>query len=248
LVIFLSLAGAGCFPSAQTSSDEQKDPHYVNGRSRVRSQDYKGAIEEFEKALEANPRSASAHFELGWLFEEHIKDYAAAIYHYERHLALRPNSPYADRAKERIKACKMDLAKTEVLGPVTQGMQRDLDRLNTENVLLKRQLEALQAQLASRSTSSITVIAPKPIAAAEVVSPPAGSNVSSNSARVVSAPPREAKPVPSARPRSHIVKSGETIQSIARQYGLKPNLLLAANPQVDPRRLKVGQTLQLPAP
>ena len=40
--------------------------------------DYKGAIESFSKALEVNPRSAKAHFELGWLYEEKDPDPAAA--------------------------------------------------------------------------------------------------------------------------------------------------------------------------
>ena len=91
---------AGCFPSPDSNADEQRDPHYLNGRRRAESKDMQGAIEEFEKAVEVNPRNASAHFELGVLYENYVKDYATAYYHYQRHLQLRPpNSENAEKAR-----------------------------------------------------------------------------------------------------------------------------------------------------
>ncbi|MEP6663268.1 MAG: tetratricopeptide repeat protein, partial [Verrucomicrobiota bacterium] len=165
LFFILLLAIAGCDSGPVDAADEQKDPHYLNGRALSRSQDYKGAVEEFERALESNPRNASAHFELGWLNEEQIKNYAAAIYHYEQHLRLRPDSDYAQRAKDRIRACKMDLVKNEILAPVNQGMQRDLERLAAENLLLKRQIEGLQTQLQelTRAPHSVTPLPATPL-------------------------------------------------------------------------------------
>ena len=41
----------------------------------------------------------------------------------------------------------------------------------------------------------------------------------------------------------HIVKAHETITSIAAEYGMRPAAVLAANPQTNPRRLRVGQSL-----
>ena len=52
--------------------------------------DYQGAIQAFEESLEANPHSAAAHFELGWLYDEKESDPAAAIYHYQQYLKLSP--------------------------------------------------------------------------------------------------------------------------------------------------------------
>ncbi len=241
LLLILLLSFAGCDSGPETSLDEQKDPHYLNGRSRVSNQDYKGAIEEFEKALEANPRSASAHFELGWLNEEQAKDFAAAIYHYERHLRLRPDSDYAERAKDRIRACKMDLVKTEVLAPVSQGIQRDLERLSAENLLLKRQLESLQTQLATRQTAP-PVANLAPVYTASEPTP-------ASQPRVAPAESRNPAPTPQTpqRPRIHVVKSGETIVSIAAKYNVKLNAFLAANSKVNPNRLKVGQALNIPS-
>ena len=63
----LGIALSGCTPPDQSREDERKEPHFVLGQNRVNAMDYQGAIEAFEKSLEANPHSATAHYELGWL-------------------------------------------------------------------------------------------------------------------------------------------------------------------------------------
>src|SRR5262245_21208149 len=103
---------SGCEPSGRSLSEEEKEPHFLAGKSRVNAMDYPGAIESFEKALEANLRSASAHYELGLLYEKNKQDYAAAIYHFDRFLELCPTSEYGEVVKQRIAACKQELART----------------------------------------------------------------------------------------------------------------------------------------
>ncbi|HEY2952764.1 MAG TPA: LysM domain-containing protein, partial [Verrucomicrobiae bacterium] len=51
----------------------------------------------------------------------------------------------------------------------------------------------------------------------------------------------------SARARTHLVQSGETVTAIARKYGLKLNALLLANPTLEPNRVRTGQTLNIPS-
>src|SRR5437899_2558938 len=100
---FILLTGiffGGCLPSGRGQLDEEKEPHFLAGKSRVSQMDYKGAIESFEKALEVNPRSAAAHFELGWLFDKNDAAPATAIYHYDHYLALRPNADNAEIVKQ----------------------------------------------------------------------------------------------------------------------------------------------------
>jgi LysM repeat protein len=48
--------------------------------------------------------------------------------------------------------------------------------------------------------------------------------------------------------RSYAVKAGDTPTSIAKKNGIKLDTLMAANPTLDPKRMKVGQTLKIPAP
>lgn len=53
-------------------------------------------------------------------------------------------------------------------------------------------------------------------------------------------------PEPTPTPTIHIVALGETISSIALRYGLDMNAVLAANPEIDPRALIVGDQVLIP--
>jgi tetratricopeptide (TPR) repeat protein len=218
-VLFLLMScPSGCVQGNNHPAEEE-DPHFQRGRALANGQDFKRAAEEFEKALETNPRSAAAHFELGWLYDTKCNDYAAAIYHYERHLLLRPGSERAALVKERIRGCKEELAKGEFPLPNSRNLQREVDRLNAENLLLKQQLEALRKLPASGAAAAQSRVEPVRYAAVTTAA---------------------------AHPRVHIVQSHETFTSIAAEYGVKTSAVLAANPQTDPRRLRIGQSLHLP--
>jgi LysM repeat protein len=229
----ICMAGGGCFPSSRSASDEQREPHFLAGKARANALDYKGAIEAFEKALEANPRNASAHFELALLCEKDETDLTGAIYHFDRYLRLRPNAENADIVKDRLLRCKQMLASGVLPVSTAPNMQRDLERLTAENRELRRQLEAWQAYYASH---------PQPTS-----SPPSTSAIqTSGGTGTVAAP--STQPVQQAvAARTHTVKAGESPYSIAKKYGVKLDALLAANPGLDPKRLKVGQTLNIPA-
>ncbi|MDB6055957.1 MAG: LysM peptidoglycan-binding protein [Verrucomicrobiales bacterium] len=246
VVLFLF---TGCFQNQETPTAEEKDAHYINGRNKVISLDHDGAIEEFEKALANNPKSSAAHFELGLLYEDRKKNFARAIYHFEEYLVLKPQSTYAERAREQIRVCKMELAKTEVLGPVTQQMQKDLDRLSAENIQQKKEIERLSAQLASRpvpqppvtnAMATPNVDRPEVRSSATARGTTPGSGAASNAHK-----PGDVTE-PAVRAKTHTVKSGETFAGIAKQHNVKLASLQSANPGIDPRRVRVGQVLQLP--
>jgi LysM repeat protein len=260
LLPWLCLGLAGCFPTSTNPLDEQKDPHFLLGQDRVNSKDFKGAIESFEKSLEANPRSASAHFELGWLYEEKDPNPAAAIYHYESFLKLRPSSDKVDIVKPRIIACKQEMAKSVLISLGTQTTQRDLEKLRVElektlveNNQLRAQLVQAQQQLAvfqAQSQAARTPVTSTPLVptaprsnslttttpAAETPRPVASSS---------NAPAKASAPTAS---RKHNVQSGENPVAIARKYNVKLDALLSANPGLDPKRLKIGQTINIPTP
>lgn len=221
---------AGCV-QGDSRVPEEKDSHFQRGRTLANGQDFKGAANEFELALENNPRSGPAHFELGWLYDTKLNDYAAAIYHYEQLLRLEPNSPRAALVGERIRGCQQELAMAEFPLPNSRNLQKDVDRLTAENLHLHQQIEELQKQLAVRAGPT----APQNIAYA-----PERLSAAGPARTTVAAAP------PPARARQHIVKPRETISSIAVEYGMRASAILAANPQTDPRRLRVGQSLNLP--
>lgn len=247
-VLILAAAGlSGCFPAGDNRVDEEKDPHFQRGRDLVNSQEFKAAVDEFEKALETNPRSSAAHYELGWLYDNKMNDYAAAIYHYEQHLILAPSSPRAPQVRDRIRGCKLELAGTEFPLPNSQTLQREVETLTEENRLLKMQLDAARNQ-ASQYPAPVPAAAPASLPSpAQAVAP--GRQLFAQA--VVPAPaaiqPRAAPAVAdAAHPRVYVIQAKDTITSVATRYGLKPSLVLAANPSLNPTRLRIGQSLNLP--
>jgi LysM repeat protein len=256
ILLLICFGLSGCFDPVEGPVDEQKNPYFQAGKERVSARDYKGAIEAFEKALEINPHSALAHFELGVLYEQHDEEenhFVVAMYHYKRTVDLRPNAYPADNARLRIAGCRQELVKSESLAPVYQTMQRDLDRLKEENLQLRRQLEAWQAQAAGRifppvnsaSASNQISSGASPTRTA-VVSIRNDASINGSSAT----PPRDPAglpPVAGGATRLHTVKQGDTPSSIARQYRVKVEALLAANPALEPRRLRVGQSINIPS-
>jgi LysM repeat protein len=264
----------GCSPVREAQMDEQRNPYFIEGKDRIGSRDYKGAIAAFEKALEINPRSALAHFELAVLYEQHSEqrenDYVAALYHYNQVVRLRPHAYPSDNARQRIASCKQELVRSQSMAPVYQQTVREIDRLKEENQQLRRQVETLTAQAASQ------FIAPAALASRQTqTTQPSGPGARSESSielatrsgrpgegtwetpivvvtnSVASVAkergPRGAQSAP-ATGRSHTVKAGETPYSIARSYGIRADALLAANPGLDARRVRIGQTIAIPRP
>ena len=232
--LVLCLLWTGCSPSAGQSTDEEKNPYFVEGRDLAAAHDYKRALRAFEKALEANPDSALAHYELGLLHEQHENDYVSAIYHYQRALRARPDAYPADNAKVRIASCKQELVKAELVAPVAQNMVRELERLKQENTQLRQQLESMQLALRDRGSEN----QPRPAERSrDREAPRQGTG-------------RGQSPAPLPRgssTRSHVVSRGETAFSIARSYGVSIHALRAANPSVNPSQLRTGQRLTIPA-
>jgi LysM repeat protein len=231
----------GCLPSGSDPQEEQKEPHFLAGKARVNSLDYHGAVESFQKALEVNPRSASAHFELGWLFNDKESDPAAAIYHYESYLKLRPNADNAELVRQRINTCKLDLAKAVLPLPVTPGLQREFEHLAEENRRLKEEVARWQTYAASQPRTVTNAATPVLVMTRPTTDRATGGNLASTNR-----PESGAVTASVPKGRTHLVKAGDSPYSIAKQYGVKLNSLLAVNPSLDPKRLKVGQTVNIP--
>jgi LysM repeat protein len=220
--------------------DEEKESHYLAGKARVNALDNQGALECFEKAIEANPRSGLAHFEAGLLCEKYKQDHAAAIYHFERFLEFRRDSGYAEVVRQHIMACKQELARSVSLVPITQALQKEFDHLSQENKMLREEVEAWRAKAhLQSSTGGIAMGSPNAAAAigSGTMSRASSSSNTNSLSRVV---------VPQPAGKTHTIKSGDTPSSIARKYGVKVDVLLAANPRLNARRLQIGQSVIVP--
>jgi hypothetical protein len=152
------------------------------------------------------------------------------MYHYQEVLRLRPAGIYPhDNAKVRIASCKQELVKAESLAPVYYAMERELHRLKQENQELRAQLEIFQAQTQASRAAQAPVV-PDRVAFAGSPSP---------ASEVRAAPPAY---------KQHVVKSKDTLASIARTHRVTLQSIIDANPGLQPKRLQLGQTIKIPAP
>lgn len=254
LAAILCLSLSGCSPPDQSQLEDEKEPHYLQGKSRENQMDYQGAIESFEKAVEVNPHSTAAHLALGLLYEKDETNAAAAIYHFEQYLKFRRNPDNADVINQHILACKQELARTVLLGPVTQNMQRvtqnmqrQLEQLAEDNKQLREEVDRWRAYYAGHPQMPTNLPAQlQVLAATNRVSLPA--QLASGNSSGQNPAPANRQPGASSPARTYIVKDGDTFSAISRRNGVKVDVLIAANPGTDPKRLRVGQSLNIPVP
>ncbi|MCL4785809.1 MAG: LysM peptidoglycan-binding domain-containing protein [Verrucomicrobia bacterium] len=246
LVVLCSMMLSGCFPSQRAQMNEEKEPHFLSGRSLVNAMDYPGAIKAFGKALEVNPRSGAAHFELGWLYAEKVGDPASAIYHYQRYLELRPGAENAETVGQHVFRLKQELAKAVLPMPSTPGIQRDFEQLAAENRRLQEELQTLRAAYAILKANAQSS-GSDPISQRSATLQESRATTPASPTTSQAAVPGHASAASMQATRTHKVQSGETPYSIARRYGVKVNALLSANPGLNPQRMQVGQVLNVPA-
>ncbi len=234
-----------CGQRANRVVDEEREPYYLKGQELLRQLNHDDAIEAFHQALEVNPRSSAAHKELGILYEKHVNDPAAAIYHYRRFLKLNPDSPIAKDISDRVAGCQIDLVEEMKDSDAHERRRRELAELKGKLTHLAQQFEKTRHEndvLRQR----LNTINPR---MADVIPPP--TPVSPKASQKSAAPKSSPRPAPAApapaTPREHKVRPNENPSSIARKYQVPVQRLLAANPGLNPRRMRVGQLIKIPA-
>jgi tetratricopeptide (TPR) repeat protein len=243
--LFLCAWLGACTPTAEGNREEQKNSFYLAGKERIQAMDYAGAVESFEKSLQENPRSVLAHFELGLVYEQHLGDYAAALYHYGKALKLRPAGYPAETIHQRIPACRQELLKADSLALVSHpSALREMEKLREENQELRRQIGELKSAQAGGRPPAGASAAGSGNSGYTAASERSATNRPINSATASGQPGADS--AGTDRVRYYTVRPGETLASISRSQNIRLEALLAANRGLDPKRLKVGQTIKLP--
>ena len=308
LLVSLSLVFSlvGCSQFKRSNVADEKDPYYLEGERRQSGLDYEGAIQSFERALQSNPNNAAAHFRLGGLYSDKKKDFAAAIYHYQKHLNLYTNSPRADQIVQQINYCKRELARGHSIAFASTEVQRQMERLAMTNEIYAKRIQELEAELARGPryitnietkyvampdleqkggkglTRPTTIVDPPPqqeqaaVEKPEQTPPPQPRNNPQQETRVASATrqetPRETRSERNVRETArnttqrnlasngsrstpaqtssrirtvHTVRPGQTLQLLARNYGVSVAELRAVNPGLG-KGVMAGQKVNIP--
>ncbi|MFT3869652.1 MAG: LysM peptidoglycan-binding domain-containing protein [Nibricoccus sp.] len=134
---------------------EGDEPGYRRGKDLIKQGRNQEALSEFLKVIDKRglDNAPESHLEVGLLYQFHIKNPIAAIYHYQKFRELKPNSPQADLVRQRIDAATRDFAKA-VLG---NSLDKDLDRLTTDELAKQLRLEndRLKTEIASLRAGKI---------------------------------------------------------------------------------------------
>ncbi|MET0263820.1 MAG: LysM peptidoglycan-binding domain-containing protein [Rariglobus sp.] len=276
LAALLFVAGCGRYESSPFTA-EIDEPGYRRGKDLIRQGRNQEALEAFLKMVEKRGDEApESHLELGILYQQHIKDPIASIYHYRKFRELKRNSPQADLVRQRIDAATREFARTLPAQPLENQMERlDLlervDLLQRENAQLKDQLIGVRTQAINtpRPTAPVASVPPEQLAPLAI--DPMDSPIASVSEPQPTLPDIPiATPTPTApRPpvqvqqptvvqpttptsfRRHVVVKGDTLFSLAqRYYGNRSRWreIYAANRAVLPSEssLRIGMELKIP--
>lgn len=233
LFILCTLLLSGCGPKsgARLDTADEKDARVRKGLELIQQKDLTGAIKQFEAALVKKPELGRPDLELAMLYQQQ-KNYARAIYHYERYLEKRPLTEKRPLIQEWIKQAKVSLA-----GETGGDISGELARLTRENNLLRQQL-ATAGNGGAATVANVKTLLNDP--------PPA-------SPAPVAAPVVEKPVAPVAKPaRTYVVRSGDTLSRIAGSvYGdtaqWKKIYETNREQMKNEGDIKVGQVLVIPA-
>ena len=245
--LFALIVLCACAPNGLEVVGETDEKQYQLAK------DYQGqgrteeALSAFLRVIDARRDAPESHFEAGYIYLNSMKDPVKAIYHFDRYLQFKPQSPQATQVRQLIETAQKEFARQLPAQPY----QGELDRidlmelvksLKLENDSLTRDLAAAQQRV--QQLQNVVGGARRVPAAQATV---AGQR-SRASSQVQAATPT---PDPASAPRSYTVKSGDSLSSISRAvYGTPSRWIDIYQANRDrlssENALKVGQDLRIP--
>ena len=249
---------------------EIDEPGYRRGKDLLRQGRNQEALSEFQKVIDKRGLNSApeSHLEVGLLYQQHIRDPLAAIFHYRKFRELRPNSPQADLVRQRIDAATREFARTLPAQP----LENQLERLDMTDVLqrLQRENEQLKAELALARSGQNVAARPAPEQAAPQPAPeempiqpapeePQPTPRAPMESPIAATPPTRPTAPPTAPPRTpptgafrrHTVVAKDTLFSLAQRYYNNRSRwrdIYAANRDVmkSETDLRIGMELKIP--
>ena len=232
----VALATAGCGPLQ--SPREEDHPLMRRALALDRTGNTDDAIAAYQRVLEARPQFARAHLNLAALYNRPPReDFLRAAYHFDRYLELRPEAQNAEHIRELSRRARINFAATLPTADANESTRLIAD-LRREIAMLRSRITELE--LARTPPAPAARPAPGPVAPR--------SGIPAAMERPTLAPPA---PAPAPGPRTHVVKAGETLSSIANKVYNDSSAwrkIFEANQDqlTSPAAIREGQVLVIP--
>lgn len=252
-LFFLGLclgALGGCDRLEKLGWKDDSKKHLKAGAERLAAGDLRGAVSEYERAVDGTPRTVEAHFRLGLIYHDHLKDPIGAVHHFRRYLEIDQSGPYSREARSNIARAEVTLASSLTGGTLIN--RQEAARIRNENLSLRQQLAV------AKSTASVPrgkkQVAPEAPPSAEELATGAGPKPAPGSpeAKAAAATAKTAERQGAAQSRTYKVQPGDTLAGISKRFYQTTNRvndLLDANHNAlngEPTNLRAGMILIIP--
>ena len=218
--ILLTLTGCDLLTVSQTGRNIRE------GNEAMVRGEVQRALQHFEAALDGTMLSAEAHYRLGLLYEDQLKNEVGALHHFERYLELAPQGQFATDVKGYVDRLRLVIVSRLADGPVMPA--REATRLKNENLALRQQLTDLRQQSTTTGRGAAAARPAAPTPAPQPAATPAmivAATPPPTTAPVIPSEPevRRAVPVTGAVPTDATATDvAPRVQPIAGGTGLAP--------------------------
>lgn len=246
--LFSALAVAAVLSGCDLLTISQAGRGIRDGNDAVARGEFQKAVQCYESALDGTILTAEAHYRLGLVYEDKLKNDVGALHHFERYLELAPQGQFALDVKGYVQRLRLVIASRMAEGAVVPA--REVTRLKNENLELRQELTELRDQQAKAKTTASRAAAPAvpasraprgavpestppPLPAEAMPQPEVRRALPATAVLPVAAGAASAQPAPTqssmamaspaasaapSAPRSHTVVSGDTLSKISRKY------------------------------
>ncbi len=224
----------GCKPSGFEVVSEIDEKQYQLAKDFQSQGRVAEALRAFLRVTEFRKNAPESHFEAGYIYLNAMDNPIKAIYHLEKYLELKPDSPQAARVRQLIETAEKTFARNLPAQPYKGELDRIemmemVNSLNKENNRLQQRVKYLENRLES---------------AVDRPEKPPQDIYRQNQTATVS-------PNPASVPRTYTVQSGDSLSGISRTvYGTPSRWIDIYQANRDrlssENALRVGQELRIP--
>jgi hypothetical protein len=256
-----SLLLSGCSGEKLNIVSETDEKQFQYGEQMIREDRFDDALTAFQNVIvERQDNAPESHLEIGRVLVQTKKDPYAAIYHFQKYVAAKPDSEQAPMVRELIETEQKEIARS-LPG---QPYQADYDRLDLLDQIKSLQAENnnLRQQLGMAEKLNPDGAAPQNPASAPPAAPAPATVAVQPQPPVEETPPAPAPNTPAANPtvattpasaaRSYTVESGDTLSAISlKMYGTRTRYMEIYNANRDQlakpdSTLHIGEVLKIP--